>query len=135
LSAWRDWLDLESQSFDALDPHRVTDLCGCLSVCLPDLGVEPDLPGRSESSDDLRRRSDQPLHTDRASTPPRVADTEDDDRDLARGGNGDHRAGEQVGAIYSGEATLKIASADTGTLEPFQAPLLIDRPPVAKPSF
>ena len=30
--------------------------------------------------------------------------------------------GEQVGAIYPGEVTLKIASADTGTLEPFQAP-------------
>jgi hypothetical protein len=28
---------------------------------------------------------------------------------------------EQVGAIYPGEVTLKIASADTGTLEPFQA--------------
>jgi hypothetical protein len=30
--------------------------------------------------------------------------------------------GEQVGAIYPGEVTLKIAAADTGTLEPFQAP-------------
>ena len=30
--------------------------------------------------------------------------------------------GEQVGAIYPGEVTLKMASADTGTLEPFQAP-------------
>jgi len=30
--------------------------------------------------------------------------------------------GEQVGAIYPGEVTLKIASADTGTLEPFQTP-------------
>jgi hypothetical protein len=30
--------------------------------------------------------------------------------------------GEQVGAIYPGEVTLKIASADTDTLEPFQAP-------------
>jgi hypothetical protein len=30
--------------------------------------------------------------------------------------------GEQVGAIYPGEVTLKIASADTGTLVPFQAP-------------
>ena len=30
--------------------------------------------------------------------------------------------GEQVGAIHPGEVTLKIASADTGTLEPFQAP-------------
>jgi hypothetical protein len=30
--------------------------------------------------------------------------------------------GEQVGAIYPGEVTLKIASADTGTLKPFQAP-------------
>jgi hypothetical protein len=30
--------------------------------------------------------------------------------------------GEQVGAIFPGEVTLKIASADTGTLEPFQAP-------------
>src|SRR5438477_9773420 len=29
---------------------------------------------------------------------------------------------EQVGAIYPGEVTLKIASADTGTLGPFQAP-------------
>jgi hypothetical protein len=29
--------------------------------------------------------------------------------------------GEQVGAIYPGEVTLKIASADTGTLEPFVA--------------
>ena len=30
--------------------------------------------------------------------------------------------GEQVGAIHPGEVTLKIASADIGTLEPFQAP-------------
>jgi hypothetical protein len=30
--------------------------------------------------------------------------------------------GEQVGAIYLGEVTLKIASADTGALGPFQAP-------------
>src|SRR6266487_675917 len=30
--------------------------------------------------------------------------------------------GEQVGAIYPGEVTLKLASADAGTLEPFQAP-------------
>ena len=30
--------------------------------------------------------------------------------------------GEQVGAIHPGEITLKIAAADTGTLEPFQAP-------------
>src|SRR5436189_284203 len=30
--------------------------------------------------------------------------------------------GEQVGAIYPGEVTLKIASADIGTLEPFHAP-------------
>jgi hypothetical protein len=30
--------------------------------------------------------------------------------------------GEQVGAIYPGEVTLKIASADIGTLAPFQAP-------------
>ncbi len=30
--------------------------------------------------------------------------------------------GEQVGAIYPGEVTLKIASADAGTLEPFQTP-------------
>ena len=30
--------------------------------------------------------------------------------------------GEQVGAIFPGEVTLKIASAETGTLEPFQAP-------------
>ena len=30
--------------------------------------------------------------------------------------------GEQVGAIYPGEVTLKIASADAGTLEPFVAP-------------
>ena len=30
--------------------------------------------------------------------------------------------GEQVGAIYPGKVTLKIASADTGTLKPFQAP-------------
>jgi sporulation protein YlmC with PRC-barrel domain len=30
--------------------------------------------------------------------------------------------GEQVGAIYPGEVTLKISSADTGKLEPFQAP-------------
>jgi hypothetical protein len=29
---------------------------------------------------------------------------------------------EQVGAIFPGEVTLTIASADTGTLEPFQAP-------------
>jgi len=30
--------------------------------------------------------------------------------------------GEQVAAIYPGEVTLKIPSADSGTLEPFQAP-------------
>jgi hypothetical protein len=30
--------------------------------------------------------------------------------------------GEQVEAIYPGEVTLKIASADTATLEPFHAP-------------
>jgi hypothetical protein len=30
--------------------------------------------------------------------------------------------GEQVGLIYSGRVTLKIASAATGALEPFQAP-------------
>jgi hypothetical protein len=30
--------------------------------------------------------------------------------------------GEQVGAIYPGEVTLKTTSADTGKLEPFQAP-------------
>jgi sporulation protein YlmC with PRC-barrel domain len=30
--------------------------------------------------------------------------------------------GEQVGAIFPGEVTLKIASAAVGTLEPFQAP-------------
>ena len=30
--------------------------------------------------------------------------------------------GEQVAAIYPGEVTLKIASADVGALEPFQAP-------------
>ncbi len=30
--------------------------------------------------------------------------------------------GEQVGAIYPGEVTLKIASSETTTLEPFQAP-------------
>jgi hypothetical protein len=30
--------------------------------------------------------------------------------------------GEQVGAIYPGEVTLRIASADIGALEPFQAP-------------
>ena len=30
--------------------------------------------------------------------------------------------GEQVGAIYPGEVTLKIAAADAGTLNPFQAP-------------
>lgn len=30
--------------------------------------------------------------------------------------------GEQVAAIYPGEVTLKITSAETGTLEPFQAP-------------
>jgi hypothetical protein len=30
--------------------------------------------------------------------------------------------GEQVGAIYPGEVTLKIASADAGKLEPFAAP-------------
>jgi hypothetical protein len=29
--------------------------------------------------------------------------------------------GEQVGAIYPGEVTLKIASADIGTLEPFSS--------------
>lgn len=31
-------------------------------------------------------------------------------------------AGEQVGTIYPGEVTLKIASADAGALAPFQAP-------------
>ncbi len=30
--------------------------------------------------------------------------------------------GEQVGAIYPGEVNLTIATADTGTLEPFHAP-------------
>src|SRR2546422_9408231 len=30
--------------------------------------------------------------------------------------------GERVRAIYPGEVTLRMASADTGTLEPFQAP-------------
>jgi hypothetical protein len=30
--------------------------------------------------------------------------------------------GEQVGAIHPGEVTLKIASTDIGTLEPFQVP-------------
>jgi len=30
--------------------------------------------------------------------------------------------GEQVGAIYPGEVTLKIASGDAGMLEPFHAP-------------
>jgi Uncharacterized protein conserved in bacteria (DUF2171) len=30
--------------------------------------------------------------------------------------------GEQVGAIYPGQVTLKIASSDTGALQPFQAP-------------
>jgi sporulation protein YlmC with PRC-barrel domain len=30
--------------------------------------------------------------------------------------------GEQVGPIYPGEVTLKIASAEIGKLEPFQAP-------------
>jgi len=35
--------------------------------------------------------------------------------------------GEQVGPIYPGEVTLKIASADAAKLEPFQAP-----PPVTK---
>ena len=30
--------------------------------------------------------------------------------------------GEQVGLIYPGQVTLKIASAETGALEPFQAP-------------
>jgi hypothetical protein len=30
--------------------------------------------------------------------------------------------GEQVAAIYPGEVTLKIASVETGALEPFQAP-------------
>lgn len=35
--------------------------------------------------------------------------------------------GELVGAIHPGEVSLKIVSADIGTLEPFQAP-----PPVTK---
>ena len=44
--------------------------------------------------------------------------------------------GEQVGAIYPGEVTLKIVSADIGTLEPFQAPppetkWLPGKPPLA----
>jgi sporulation protein YlmC with PRC-barrel domain len=30
--------------------------------------------------------------------------------------------GEQVGAIFPGEVTLKLASVDIGTLEPFKAP-------------
>jgi hypothetical protein len=30
--------------------------------------------------------------------------------------------GEQVGLIYPGRVTLKIAAADAGTLEPFQTP-------------
>ena len=30
--------------------------------------------------------------------------------------------GEQVGLIYPGQVTLKVASADAETLEPFQAP-------------
>jgi hypothetical protein len=30
--------------------------------------------------------------------------------------------GEQVGLIYPGEVTLKITSAETGTLKPFQTP-------------
>ena len=44
--------------------------------------------------------------------------------------------GEQVGAIYPGEVTLKIASVDIGTLVPFQAPppetkWLPGKPPLA----
>jgi hypothetical protein len=44
--------------------------------------------------------------------------------------------GEQVGAIHPGEVTLKIASSDAGTLEPFQAPppetkWLPGKPPLA----
>jgi hypothetical protein len=44
--------------------------------------------------------------------------------------------GEQVGAIYPGEVTLKIESAGTGALEPFQAPppetkWLPGKPPLA----
>ena len=31
-------------------------------------------------------------------------------------------AGEQVGAIYPGEVTLKISTTEAGTLPPFQAP-------------
>jgi hypothetical protein len=44
--------------------------------------------------------------------------------------------GEQVGAIYPGEVTLKIASTETGTLVPFEAPppetkFLPGKPPLA----
>lgn len=44
--------------------------------------------------------------------------------------------GEQVGAIYPGQVTLKITSADAGALQPFRAPppetkWLPGRPPIS----
>ena len=42
--------------------------------------------------------------------------------ELAQPGQIVYVPGEQVGLIYPGQATLKIASAAVGTLEPFQAP-------------
>ncbi len=41
---------------------------------------------------------------------------------LAQPGQIRYLPGEQVGMIYPGEVSLKIASGDVGTLEPFQAP-------------
>jgi len=53
-----------------------------------------------------------------------------------RGGQILYVPGEQVGAIYPGQVTLKIASTDAGTLKPFQTPppetkWLPGRPPLS----
>ena len=41
---------------------------------------------------------------------------------LTQSGQVCYLPGERVGLIYPGEVTLKIASAEVGSLEPFQAP-------------
>jgi hypothetical protein len=51
LSARRDWLDLESQSLDALDPHRVTDPVGARAVT-----TSADAPISRSTPTVLRRR-------------------------------------------------------------------------------
>jgi hypothetical protein len=43
--------------------------------------------------------------------------------------------GERVGAIYPGEVTLTISSADTGSLEPFHAPPPVTTFRPGKPSL